>query len=150
MAVHNPPEIEEFISEDITYYRIGGIFKVTKREREGKLPVLHLNPIPEPPDGLWVELKVGGLHDSSSYSPNGECPLCWVDRTYSGGGSTVSNLMVGFMPLGSLIKYYEDSYKGRKGARVSYLKVTDEGLQEYGGRLADGLTIDDLQNPEKG
>jgi len=126
---------------------ISGTFLVTIREREGKLPVVHLNPTTESPNSLFISLEAGGLHDESAYTVERGEGVYFFNSRSSAGGSTVSNKLWGFLRDGSVIKVYGDSYKGRNGDYVKYLKVTPNGVEDIGVSLADGLTMEDILNP---
>lgn len=165
VAIHNPivkeiPAIEnkygniievapsrkrEEGDKDAIIYEIDGIFRVTRRERTGKIPVLHLNPTTEEPTGMWIDLVSGGLHDNSGYSvEKGDTSYVWESSCHSGGGATVNNKLIGFVYYNTILRYFEDSYKGRSGSSVYFYEVTRDGLKRIGTELTDGLDLDDL------
>jgi hypothetical protein len=124
--------------------KVSGNFSVSLKEKEGKLPVLHLNPTSQESNALLVDLTDGGLHDESKYGVKSNDGYYWEDERRSGGGSTVTNMLFGILPFSAIVRHYIDSYKGRHGSSVKYLKVTKNGLEDMGLELADGLELEDI------
>jgi hypothetical protein len=130
---------------------VSGIFEVKRMDRPGKLPVIHLNETSKPVDGAWIDLQDGASHNSSGYSiTESDNKLVFESTVYSGGGAHTNNRLVGFVPFGTKIRHFIDTYKRRRGTEVKYLEVTPEGLKEIQVALADGLSLEDVLNsPEE-
>lgn len=138
-----------------------GNYEAILRQREDKLPVLHLNPTSQDPDSVLIHLVMEELHhDESEYSVEKTLnnTIIFEKTTYSSGGKHQSSLLFAILPYNSIIREYTDSYKNRAGDVVSYYKTipisrseeksmfksNQVGLESLDVNLADGLTLEDL------
>jgi len=143
----------EFRKEQLLPIKIEGTYSIHLRKKDGGLPVIHLNRISDEiePNYVWINKSTGtSRHDNSHYTliSDEDIETVFENCTYSGGGAHQNSVLIGFVPIGSKIKFYCDSYKHRRGDAVYYYTIDSTGnLNELPVELADGITLEDVLSP---
>ena len=93
-----------------------------------------------PPNSMLFFKNAGGLHDESSWSVDNAL-FEYKDREWSGGGATVSNVVLAIVNEKSKLYFNWDSYKSRNGSGTRLYTIT-ENFKLFNNGEIDNLPID--------
>jgi hypothetical protein len=97
-----------------------GNYSVSPKEKDGKIN-FHFNKVENEPNALWVDYSsFENFHTEDLWTiiESVEGNYILQDTIHSGGDGHHSNLFIGILKNGTILRHYIESYKGRQGYSI--------------------------------